>query len=208
MTSPSQASISGLYNTGVDNNNVVISDSPSSGTADLHYRLFSSPITNGPTAAYVVQTTGFPIPPWYPNSAQGTVGGSKWISGPGSPPTNPTANGIYDYRTTFQSNSTAAVTFAGFLTADDSAALFLNGVQVASTGGDQIYATFFSFSFTSALLVGTNILDIRVNNTHNVVEGARLQISAVPEPATIMMGLGAAGMFGFAKFARRHRARA
>jgi len=207
-TAPAQAGITGLFGTGEDATGKVVADTPVTGLADLHYTLTSSP--DGTGSAFVVQTgQGFPFPNWFPNDAAGTQGGAKWISGPVSPPSQFAANGLYDYHSTFTSDTAFAFVFSGTLTADDQARVLINGVQVGTTVGDQIYGTLFSYSTGANVTSGVNTVDIIVNNTHNVVQGARLTISAVPEPSSIvLMGLGASGLLGFVKLTRLRRARA
>jgi len=204
-TAPARADITGLFGTGQDATGKVVSDTPTTGLADLHYSLIAAPAPVPTGTAFVVQATGFPIPPWHANDAAGTQGGAKWISGPGSPPTNPTPNGIYDYHATFNSTTAGTIQFAGTLTADDQAVIRINGTQVGTTTGDEVYATLFSYVGSALVRVGSNDVDIIVNNTHLVVQGARLTIAAVPEPSTVVMGLGAAGLLGFVKLTRRRR---
>jgi hypothetical protein len=208
-TAPARADITGLFGTGQDATGKAVSDTPATGLADLHYTLTSAPAGVALGTTFVVQPGNFPIPPWFPDAAAGTQGGGKWISGPDTPPNEFAPNGLYDYHSTFNSTTAGTFTFSGTLTADDQAVVKINGVQVGTTTGDQIYATLFNYSGSAAVVAGVNSVDIIVNNTHNVVQGARLTISAaVPEPSTIVMGLGAAGLLGFVKLTRYRRARA
>lgn len=215
--------ITGLYNTGVNNTPVDVGTTLAGGTLDSHYTLFSSPlpvVAGNPT--FVVDG-GFPVPPWVANSPVGTVGGSMWISGNVTPigaGTNQ-PNGVYDYRTTFTGGAgvITAATISGFLSGDDSVGttaplvtgILLNGVAVAPpvATADQTYGTLFAFSFSGSTTsgnifnTGLNTLDFLVQNTHNAVQGLRVSgitstTGVVPEPASVvMLGSGVVGILGF-----------
>ncbi len=192
----------------------------SNGTTDTHYSLVSGPAYSNvtyPSSTYVVDNSphnnSFPIPPWVPNDAVGTAGGSMWISGPVTPLSYNTSqpDGVYDYQTTFtipnyDNPLTGLIT--GKLTADDQVEVKLNGTTVVSLTPDQGYANFYNFSITSGFVSGTNTLDFLVHNTHESVEGLRVNMSGsvVPEPSSmILMGLGALGIIGVARSRRSAR---
>jgi hypothetical protein len=208
LAAPARAGlIADLYSTGVDNNGVTLGN----GVTDTHYRLTVAPVGAGSgTTTYVVNPGGFPIPPWFPNDAVGTAGGSMWISGPRTPAVGE-PNGRYIYHTTFTIGAGIdpnSVRISGFLTADDKVEVALNGngnIVVPFTP-DQGYGSIYSFSINSGFRAGSNELNFLVQNTHESVEGLRVVMtsSAVPEPASLaMMGLGVAGSLAGYRLRRR-----
>jgi hypothetical protein len=195
--------IADLYSTGVNSAHATMGN----GSADAHYALVSSPVGSG--TAFVVNPGGFPVPPWVANDPVGTPGGSMWISGPVTPTTNE-PNGIYDYRTTFTIGAgfnAATASIIGQLTADDRVSVRLNGVLEVPSDPDQGYGSLFPFSITSGFVSGTNTLDFLVENTHDAVEGLRVNMTgtvAVPEPGPLALA-GVGSLLGGAVWARRRR---
>lgn len=188
-----------IYNTGVDNSNVRLTN-PS---ADTHWTLLNGP--NGPGTVFAVADVGFPMGYWVPNTATST-----WLS--------PTTNagdllpaGDYTFRTTFNLTGLNPLTgaFSGLFAADNS--LFdvrINGVTVGISGGGFDSLTPFSFACGTNCVSGVNTIDFVVRNQAgvNTPVGLRVEIagtadplggggggSPVPEPSTyVMMGAGVA----------------
>jgi hypothetical protein len=183
--------VTGLYNTGVDAAGITLAN----GLADTHYTLTTRPAAAGSgSTTFVVNPGGFPVPPWFPNDAVGTAGGSMWISGPRTP-TVAEPNGLYIYHTTFTIAAGIdpnSVRISGSLSADDQVAVALNGNAniVVPYTPDQGYGALYAFTISSGFRTGSNELNFLVQNTHESVEGLRvagLTSSAVPEPASLAM---------------------
>lgn len=103
-------SISGLYNTGVDNNGKLLAD----GVVDQHYTLIQNPNNSGPNAQ-VVNSTGWQFVVWKPNGPT-----SKWIS-PNADTSSGSGGGDYIYRMTFDLSGLDASTaiLSSILGSDD-----------------------------------------------------------------------------------------
>ena len=207
------ATITGLYNTGVDNSGAAVAGNG----ADLHWTL------NG-GAAYTGGTNGsFPLGPWVADSAD-----SRWLT----PTSNaadsfdPSANGYYTYATTFSltAGQAAGAAFTGRYAVDNQAAnILLNGHSLGSGGWFTYWSNFSAGS--SDFVAGTNTLQFVVENWAqnggnpsgldvqflSSIEGAELDVSggtgAVPEPATWALMMGGVGMVG-ATLRRQARTRA
>ena len=188
----SAATITTLYSTGVNAAGVATTGSG----ADLHWTLAGG-------AAYTGGTNGsFPIGPWVNDDA-----GSRWIT-PTTHAADETAIASYSFSTTFDltgfSLSTASI--SGNFAADDSATIFLNGVQIGSGGG---YALTTAFGASSGFVAGINTLTFVALNSGAGPTGVNVELSgtamAVPEPA--VWGLMVTG-FGLVGFAARRRSRA
>src|SRR5437660_7195108 len=126
LAAPAHAGpITDLYNTGVNDSGVTLAN----GATDTHYTITSSPATPATGSTVVVNPNGFPFPPWFPNDAVGTAGGSMWISGPNSFQSNP-GDGQYIYHTTFTIGAGIdpnSIRISGLLSADDRVEVALNG---------------------------------------------------------------------------------
>jgi hypothetical protein len=188
------ATISGLYNTGVDNSGV----STTGDGADLHWQL------NG-GSAYTGGVNGtFPIGPWVSDSAT-----SRWLT-----PTpnagdsfDPTTPGDYTYSTTFSLTSAQALeaAFTGQFAADNTVVnILLNG---NSLGGGGSFSGWTSFSATSSdFQAGTNTLDFVVENfaqnggnpTGLDVQFTSSVAGGVPEPAAWALSILGVGLTGMA----------
>jgi len=193
-----------IYNTGVNNSNVVLA----TGTIDPHYLLTTSADPTGPGPnAYVDNTTAFPIPPWI-----GTSSTSAWIT----PTTNAAANlnaGNYVFTTTFMLPvGFTSASLSGQWATDNSGTMQLNGNSVGTPSAS--FSSFTAFSITTSFLAGTNTLSFTVNNagTSPSPIGLRVEISGaytpagqVPEPSSLATITG--GLIALGAFARRFRAR-
>ncbi|MEP7339044.1 MAG: putative Ig domain-containing protein [Acidobacteriota bacterium] len=174
--------MTGLFNTGVDNSNVVLAN----GATDTHYSLMKPDTTFDTTK--VLAPPIFSVP-WLANSAT-----SKWI-GPASPP-NP-MDGAYTYRTTFELPSCTLLTAVinGNWAVDDTATMKLNGVVVASlpTQLATNYTVFHPFTISSGFQSGTNELLITVNKLPNPAAqplGLRIEMTGSAKccPCQLAMG--------------------
>jgi hypothetical protein len=158
-----------IYNTGVATGGSLLAD----GAIDPHYTITSSADLGFPgPSAFVINSSGFPIPPW---AVDGPI--SKWI-GPQANQSTGNAQGAYTYHTTFDLTgfNPATAVLAGQWAADNSAVMKLNGVTMASEVG---FTSLTPFSISSGFVSGVNSLDILVTNdpaTPNPT-GLRLEIS-------------------------------
>jgi hypothetical protein len=154
-TPVSAASISGLYNTGVNNDGTLATLD----TVDGHYTLVSTPSGSAGTA--------WIVPPLYAAWCPGTTN-ANWLS-PTTLGTTSLSPGQYDYRLVFSmvdalgyplDPTTATIT--GNWAADDGVSLLLNGTPVIPPGGGFSLS---SFAVTSGFCTGTNTLDFHVANS-------------------------------------------
>ncbi|WP_165066366.1 PEP-CTERM sorting domain-containing protein [Paludisphaera rhizosphaerae] len=191
------ASITDLYNTGVDASKNILPD----GTADSHYTLTFAPSTS--LTAYATAPYGgvWVTPP----------SGSKWI---GPPPFYNVVNGVYTYETTFTLTNAvlSTVVISGQASSDDKIDdILVNGVSVGFSTPDQSYGTLHAFMISGAAFFkdGTNTLTFVTENTHGVVQGLLVSMSGtytstVPEPTSIaMLGLGVVGLAAGRRFRTR-----
>ena len=194
----SAATITGLFNTGVDNSNVVLAD----GSIDGHYILTVNPNSGSPNA-FVVNHNTFPFPPWLADSST-----SKWI-GPiadqSGAVTEPAA-GNYTYRISFVcvGADCGTVSLSGNWTSDNIGTILHNGGSAGVSGSpDTMGLGAFTPFGISGLTQGTNTLDFVVNNGAQSPTGLRVEVavSGVPEPSTMM--LGALGLLAVGLLRRR-----
>jgi len=152
------AAIPGLFNSGVDDNRVVLPD----GANDPHWIMSLNPDAPGVvTNAVVHLSTVFPIVagPWMPNDSV-----SKWIAPRAD--TGPSGGGTFHYRITFDLSgldpATARIT--GEWTSDNQGVgILING---APTGQNQDgnFAVWYPFAITNGFVAGTNVLEFVVFN--------------------------------------------
>jgi hypothetical protein len=148
-------SIPGVFNTGVDTNGIVLDD----GGTDPHYVLVQNVDNPQSQASFVIDSTVFPI-------STGTwladTDASKWI-GPRVDPAAP-AGGDYDYRMLLDLTGfdPATVVLSGNLAVDNSAQVWVNGVDTGASGGG--FGAYSVFSITGVFKPRTNQVDFKVNN--------------------------------------------
>ncbi len=184
------AVITSLFSTGVDSAGVATVGNG----ADLHWTLAGG-------TAYTGGTNGsFPIGPWISDSAT-----SRWIT----PTTNAAdSNAIttFAFSTTFDLTgfNAASASISGIFAADDSATIFLNGVQVgaANQGG---YRSGTAFLISSGFIAGLNTLTFSSLNSgagptgvNVLVAGTADATGTVPEPAAWALMVVGFGMVGVA----------
>ncbi len=187
-----------IYNTGVDDSNVVLTD----GAVDPHYALVTSadPSFPGPDAVLVNSAT-YPIPPWLANSST-----SRWIA-PRTDQITGNAPGTYIYRTTFSlaGLNPATAVLTGQWASDNDGSIRLNGSLVtggtSGATGNGDFGAFTAFTLNSAnatFVPGLNTLDfIAINTDLNPnPTGVRVEVagsadvvtgSDIPEPATFAL---------------------
>ena len=199
------ALISGLYNTGVDDNNVVLGD----GVADSHYASGWVAITPDPAGG---------LPPggyhgyWLANDSV-----SRWI-GPAAVPTSDNSDTIRTFTLNFNIASgfdPATASVSGRYLTDNDGKVSFNGLSLPALNSS--YRDWTSFSVTSGFHTGLNSLAFDVKNwgaggenpTGLRVEfgSSSINVAAVPEPEIYAMMAIGLGMVGFLS-RRRERQRA
>jgi hypothetical protein len=185
------ASITTLYNTGVNNLGVATTGS----AADLHWTLAGGP-------AYTGGVNGtFPIGPWVSDTAT-----SRWVT-PTRSARDANAVASYSYSTTFllAGLSAASASFSGQFAADDTVtAIVLNGTTISAGGGG--FSAYTAFASTGgSFLAGTNTLTLVTLNSgggpaglHVEVAGTANTAGAVLEASVWMMMISGFGLVGFA----------
>jgi len=196
--SANAATITGLYDTGVDNNGVAVSGNG----ADQHWTLNDGP-------AYTGATNGmFPIGPWVADNAA-----SRWLT----PTSNaadsfdPSSDGLYSYALSFNltASQAASASFTGQFAADNTVdAISLNGHGLGGGGGFSAWTGFGATAGDFVAGKNTLVFDVR-NFAQNGGNPTGLNVeflssTAVPEPATwSMMLVGFTGMGAALRGARR-----
>jgi hypothetical protein len=195
------ATITGLYNTGVDDSHVALVGG--NGLTELHYTIFSSTSPGFDGAAPQTYYNGA----YAPNDAD-----SRWISltGSGTPVNNTTI-----YRLTFDLSGLdhTGAAISGFWGVDNQGEILLNG---ASTGNALVgvvignFSSLHAFSITSGFVAGLNTLDFVVVDNGGVtalrvdgLSGEADVAGAIPEPSTWAMLL--LGFFGLGTLLRSGR---
>lgn len=199
VTPGQAATITNLYNTGVDNSGTALGSS----VIDPHYTLVVSPA--GTVTPAVTVPDGFPIPPWIANTTT-----SRWIG-----PNTDSADGPvgdYTYRTTFTLSSFVTASITGQWSTDNAGLdILINGISTGFTTSFENFGNLNNFSISSGFVVGTNTLEFRLNNGGGGgptgLRVANIQgtfTPAVPEPSTILGSL-AIGLLGAGSmFKKRH----
>ena len=191
------ATISSLYNTGVDASHAVLGH----GMADPHYTIISAPSGSNSVAQTIV--TGFPIGPWLANNST-----SRWI-GPANNPSSPNdPAGIYTYTTTFDLTgyvASSALIIGQWATDNSGWDILINNQGTGQSASS--FTGWTSFSIDPAKLVnGLNTLTFVVLNLDQAtgnptglrVEFTTATASAVPLPAPLLLfatGLGVVGLY-------------
>ncbi len=188
------ATITGLFNTGTDANNVALVGG--NGVADPHYSIFSS--TAPGFAGLPAVTYIHPVYPandansrWISLSSGGGVGGSVSV-----------------YRLSFDLTGLDPLTalVSGRGATDDLGRIFLNG---ADTGMDiNGFGAFSSFTLNSGFVSGINTLDFRVTDVFGAPTALRvvdltgtadaIVNPGVPEPASWALMIAGFGLTGAA----------
>lgn len=191
------ATITGLFNTGTDANNVALVGG--NGVADPHYTILSSTSPGFAGGAAVT----FAVPDYVANDDN-----SRWISisANGNPGFNTTV-----YRTTFNLSGfdVGSAQITGLWASDNNSEIFLNGVSTGYVLPAAGVSFFFLHAFTlsSGFVAGLNTLDfrvtdvgpptaLRVDSIAGTAELAPPTTGGVPEPSTwavMILGFGVAG---------------
>ena len=202
------ATITTLYNTGVDSSGVVLADGTS---PDPHYTLNSVPTGSGTTTSVITSSGGFPVGPWIGDSAT-----SAWIGPAGERADSIPLGGLYSFRTTFDLSglNPGTAQISGNWSTDNSGyRILINGNLAPQSLLPTGFTSYTAFVITSGFVAGLNTLDFLVLNddqsTGNPV-GLRVEMtgtaSPVPLPAAAWLLL--SGLVGFAALGRRRPAAA
>lgn len=199
FNSAQAASISGLYNTGVDDSHALLGD----GDIDTHYVIVPS----------WTAIAGDNPPPgfegaWILNSASAA---SRWIAPVSAPGAGPEQ--IYHLTLGFTIGAgfdPATASFTGRWATDNAGEVFLNG-GTGSLGDSGGFGDWSSFSASSGFVSGLNTLDFHVTNfafggtnpTGLRVEFLSSTVNAIPEPEIYAMMAAGLGLMGFV--ARRRK---
>ncbi len=186
----SPAAVTGLFNTGVDDNGVVLA----SGTADSHYTLIDP---TGLTAYAITKHSAWVAP----------GSSAMWIGPTASNITD--AAGWYIYELNFDITDTAPsnVSISGKWATDNSGKILLNGVEVASMGStNSAFAGFgklTDFAITSGFAAGKNTLRFEVYNYPQQTGNPTgllvtdLGATVVPAPGAILLGAMGTSLVGW-----------
>lgn len=204
VSSAHAAKINTLFNTGVDENGVVL---PHGSTGDSHYSLTTVP--GGATGTRVITSDGgFPVVSGI-YLADNTI--SRWI-GPNNDDDLNGPAGNYLYTTAFDLtgfNASTATIEGRWATDNEGVDIFVNGVSLGLENTSQ-FGSFTNFSINSGFVQGLNTLAFMINNSEGPT-GLRIEfskseaeeansggVSEVPVPAAIwLFGTGLFSVFGF-----------
>ena len=151
----------GLFNTGVDDSQMALSDND----VDPHYELIDPSLITG-DAIVATSMGGFPIPPWVDDShLSGWITPSASTNGPGDFDGSPS----YVYRTTFELNgvNTDNLAIDGQWSTDNAGQdILLNGTSLGFANTAQ-FGSFTPFTLDFGFVDGMNTLDFVINNGAN-----------------------------------------
>lgn len=172
-----------LYNTGVDDQNNILTD----GSTDFHYRLISSSDEDFPgPEAKVALSTGFPMDDrWVPNNNV-----SKWIA-PRINTGDFNEPGAYVYRiqfdlTKFKPN-TAVI--KGLWSSDNNGLdILINNKSTGHFTPVEAYYGMFPFEINEGFSDGINTIDFVVYNI-NAPTGLRVELNGLAEPKEYVYNL-------------------
>lgn len=183
------ATITDLYDTGVDNSH----NPMPTGSIDTHYY-----ITTDSVSSVVVDDTNYPFPAWVANNPG--PGGSKWV---GIQQDSYGRTGPFTYRTTFTipawANLSSVVVSGMWATDDGLSDIRLNlGSTGNATAGHSVLVPFNINNANGSFVHGTNTLDFDFTNaggpTGLRIDGIRGTF--VPEPTSAVTGLIGLAMAG------------
>ena len=186
QANPIRQPIPNLFSTGLDSSGIPLNVP---GAQDAHYQITSAPGNAGP-AARLVESDGFPIPPWVANDDE-----SQWISHVGVGDSNGPP-GTYTYTTTFDMSGfqphSAQITLSA--AADDQLLdVLLNGhsTGISHAGFGALSPT---HTISDGFIDGVNTLSFLASNggASDNPTGLRVNLSgtAVPLPANTELVLG------------------
>jgi Immunoglobulin domain/Immunoglobulin I-set domain len=161
----------GLFNTGVDNNGMVLP----TGAVDPHYTLTESADAGAPGPdTFVVDDTLFPIVagPWLASDAF-----SKWI-GPAADQSVGNLEGNYTYRTTFTLRGFDLATFrvTGEWSVDNTGLdILINGISTGQANTAQ-FTAWTPFQIDSGFQEGLNTIDFMMNNAPTAVNPTAFRV--------------------------------
>jgi hypothetical protein len=150
---------------------------------DSHYTLVSSadPNAPGPNAYVVLQSTGFPIPPWIADGPSST-----WIA-PQADQSSGNAVGNYDYRTTVNLTGfgpRSAFLSGRFASDNELSDILVNGVTTGINDREHQYRSFTPYTISGRFFhEGLNTIDFIVHNDGGPT-GFRNEMGVVAEPTT------------------------
>jgi len=172
------ATISTLFNTGVDSSGAVLADGT---VGDPHYTLTSVP-SGSSTLLVRAAAGGFPIPPYLGDNTL-----SRWI-GPNNDAQLRGPGGTYVYHTTFDltglNASTASIT-GQWATDNAGVDILINGTTLGYTTSITSFLDGFSaFTINSGFVAGVNTLDFKVSNIDGPT-ALRVELSGTASPVPV-----------------------